>query len=68
MMVYVETEWEAHLRIALRKLVCCLIALGCGAGIAAQTDQGLPLLGKVRPRPAQEIGSSPWSIGGETLA
>lgn len=33
--------------------------------VAAAID--LPVLGKVRPRAASEIASSPWSIGGETL-
>lgn len=47
-----------------------LLALGTGAFAQQLTPTvglDLPVLGKVQPRHAREIASSPWSIGGETL-
>lgn len=48
------------------------IALAAGqAGLAAGPAQGilpdLPPIGKIAPRSADQIKSSPWSVGGETL-
>ena len=39
----------------------------CGQEISPTTGVELPVLGKVAPRSAREIVSSPWSIGGETI-
>jgi hypothetical protein len=49
-----------------------LAALGLSAAVIAQeivptTGIPFPVLGKVTPRSAKEIASSPWSIGGETI-
>lgn len=48
------------------------IALAAGqAGFAASPAEGilcdLPAIGKIAPRAAAQIKSSPWSVGGETL-
>jgi hypothetical protein len=42
-----------------------LLTTSCAA--TAQTNSNLPLIGKIRPRSSQEIASSYWSVGGETL-
>lgn len=49
-----------------------MLALFCFLGLqpmplAQAADSALPLIGKIKPRSAKEIVSSPWSIGGETL-
>ena len=51
--------------VALSALV--LTAPAVGQEIVATTGIELPVLGKVAPRSAKEIVSSPWSIGGETI-
>lgn len=44
-----------------------LPAVAAAQEIAPTTGIPFPVLGKVAPRAASEIASSPWSIGGETL-
>jgi hypothetical protein len=41
--------------------------LAGGAFVRGAYEPGFPRLGTIRPRSASEIGSSGWSIGGETL-
>ncbi len=47
--------------------VLALTALAVAQEITPTTGIPFPVLGKVAPRNAKDIASSPWSIGGETL-
>ena len=44
-----------------------ITALMAAQEIAPTTGIAWPVIGKVAPRAAQDIASSPWSVGGETL-
>lgn len=48
-------------------LVLAMLAGAAPAQTAVGPDPGLRPLGRIHPRAAKEIASSPWSIGGETL-
>jgi hypothetical protein len=47
--------------------VTALVVTGLAQEISPTSGIGLPVLGKVAPRHAKDIASSPWSIGGETI-
>jgi len=51
--------------LSLSALLAMAASWGCPAPADAAPD--FPVIGKIRPRPAKEIASSPWSVGGETL-
>jgi hypothetical protein len=48
-------------------VLCLPAAIALGGILCADEGPGFPLLGTIKPRPAREIASSTWSIGGETL-
>lgn len=55
------------LRFLITLGVLVLPALATGEAPTSTPGLNFPVVGKVSPRPAREIASSPWSVGGETL-
>lgn len=58
---------HSALRFAVPASVLLLSAALCAQELTPTTGITLPVLGKVAPRAAKDIASSPWSIGAETI-
>lgn len=57
---------KKKLKMKFKLLLLVLLAMSLGYG-QANDDIQFPLVGKIQPRSSDEIFSSNWSIGGETL-